>query len=491
MKRVLSSILIATAVCWATAQSAFTIVRPADGSKVRETVRLLFPKNSIPADGGYVGIYIGGKFVEAVVPARGANYLYYDIDTKARNIPDGPLAIEAVLFQEFSEKPRIVDRSSINVTVANSANIPIPENGLKLRYKFKPGTQWVYSMTQRVAVNSMSEAMAGQTSKSSLLAGADVEHVRLLYAVDNAYPDGDGLVRMQAIPEKGKHEITVTLQDTPKTFMDYDIHPIYMRLRGTGREVFGNVPRYFPLQGTAGESFSTDLFADFPLPTLPEDSVREGSLWNPPFQLGDLDLDRIDEMKSLVAKVPARGEFKGVEWQNGHPCARLRYTLGVRDPKGPTSSSRLLSAQAIDEDIWFAMDLGTVIKMIRTYTIDTKVETQTGGANGSGAQGAPGAPPAPNKPRIGPRGAGGAPGGGGGAGSGASGAGWQGKGGMGPGQRGGGPPQGFVPPTGPGRGGPGQNAGVPSMGGGQRSGGGGAAARVVRITVEQVFELEK
>ena len=109
MKRTLGSLFVLVAACWATAQSSFTIVRPADGAKVRETVRLLFPKNSIP-DGGYVGIYLGGKFVEAVVPARGANYLYYDIDTKARAIPDGPLSIEAVLFQEFSERPRIVDR---------------------------------------------------------------------------------------------------------------------------------------------------------------------------------------------------------------------------------------------------------------------------------------------------------------------------------------------------------------------------------------------
>lgn len=491
MRRTLGSLLVLVLAGLSTAQSAFTIVRPADGSKVRETVRLLFPMNSIP-DGGYIGIYIGGKFVEATVPGKGANYLYYDIDTKARNIQDGPLQVEAVLFQDFGDRPRIVDRSSVNLTVANSANIPIPDNGLSLRYRFKPGTQWVYKLSQRVAVNSMSETRAGEMSKASLLAGSEVEEFRMLYSVENAYGGGEGLVRLQAMPDKGKREMTVTTDDAEeaRTFQDYQMHPIYMRLKGNGAQVFGNIPRYFPLEGSAGEGARTDLYALFPLPTLPVEPVKVGRPWQSGFQLGDVDLDYVfaNDTNSIISRLPARAELVGVEWQNGHPCARIHHSLGVRDPKaGGGGRSRLVGAQAIDEDIWFAMDLGTVIKMVRTYTIDTKIEAQPTNTTGA-ATGVAGG----NRPPNAPAAAGAAGGGASGtanytAPGSATGANFQGnRRGGGRGDDGGGGargPQNTGAQGAPAGGGAGQRTG--------RTGSAGGGTRVVRITVEQKFELEK
>ncbi len=486
MKRTLGSLIMLATVAMAVAQTSFTIVRPQDGSKVRETVRLLFPMNSIP-DGGYVGIYIGGKFVEATVPAKGAQYRYYDIDTKARQIPDGPLTVEAVLFQDFADKPRIIEKTSVQLEIANSASINVPDAGLTLRYKFRPGTQWIYRLTQRVAVNNLSEAMAGSTSNDSLLAGTETEQIRLLYAIDNAYAGGDGLVRIQAMAEKGKHELTVTSfnSDLSRPYQDYEVSPIYMRLSGTGREIFGSVPRYFPLEGTSGEAFRTDLLAAYPLPTLPTAPIRLGGAWQSGFQLGDLDLDKIDDAKSVVARLKSRGEFVSVEWQNGRPCARLRYSLELNEPR-TGGLSRLVNAQSINEDIWFALDLGTVIKMVRTYTIDQKIQgstgTNTGGAGTVAGVGGNGRRGGDNNSRSADWQTGSAPGtnkqgnrrGGGG----------QGRGG---GSQEDGPP--------PGIGGGGRN--LPGMGGqagaGQTGGrsGGGTTTRIVRISVQQVFELEK
>lgn len=485
MKRALLSVLAAAAVGMAMAQTSFTIVRPQEGSKVRETVRLLFPMNSVP-DNGYVGIYFNGKFIEAIVPAKGAQYRYYDIDTKARQIADGPLKVEAVLFQDFADRPRIIERTEVQLEVANSANIEVPDKGLTLRYKFRPGTQWIYRLTQKVAVNNLSEAIARQTDTASLLAGADTEEIRLLYSVDNAYNGGEGLVRLQALPEKGKRELRVTTSDSeePRTFKDYEVHPLYMRLAGTGREIFGSVPRYFPLQGTTGDGFRTDLFATFPLPTLPEAPVRLGAAWQSGFQLGELDLDKIDDLKSVVTRIPARGEFVGVEWQNGRPCARLRYSLSVNEPR-TGGRGRLVNAQSISEDIWFALDLGTVIKMVRTYTIDQKIQasgTNTGVAaggggtnprfNGQGGQGSSTAvaeyqtPPPPMTIKQGNRGRGG------------------GRGGDGDG-----PPVGaFGGQNGPRGGGAAPQGGAGAAGG--RSGGG-TVTRIVRVSVQQIFELEK
>ena len=492
MRRTLGSLFILALAALSTAQSAFTIVRPADGSKVRETVRLLFPLSSIP-DGGYVGIYIGGKFVEATVPAKGANYLYYDIDTKARNIQDGPLQVEAVLFQDFGDRPRIVDKSSVTLNVVNSANIAIPDAGLSLRYKFKPGTQWVYKLSQRVAVNNMSEARAGEMSKASLLAGSEIEQFRMLYSVENSYGGGEGLVRLQAMPDKGKREMTVTTDnsDEARTFQDYQMHPIYMRLQGTGKQIFGNIPRYFPLEGSTGEGYRTDLYALFPLPTLPSRAQKPGGAWETGFQLGDVDLEfvRANDTNTVVTPLIARGELVGVEWQNGHPCARIRHTLATRDPKsGGSGRSRFVGAQSIEEDIWFAIDLGTVIKMVRTYTIDTKIDAQP--ANTTGAAGGVAGGNRPNAPSA-------AGSSGGAVGSAnytvpgsSTGTNFQG-GGRGRGRDDGG-----------GAGGRPANVGAQGAPGGQGAAGGagqrtgrtgtsGAGTRVVRITVEQKFELEK
>ncbi|MEQ1935734.1 MAG: hypothetical protein ABL962_17900, partial [Fimbriimonadaceae bacterium] len=324
MKRALLSLLALGVVSASFAQSNFTIVRPADGSKVREVVRLLFPLKSVDTN-AYVGIFIGGKFLEAVVPTKGANYLFYDLDTKARNIPDGPLNIEAVLYQDFADRPRIVDRSSIQVEIANSSSIPVPEGGFKLRYKFKPGTQWIYKLEQRIAVNNLTENNARTMTNENLLAGAEPDKYRLLYSVDNAYANGDGLIRMQPLADKGKDSTMIKTEahpDEPKLYYDYQMHPIYMRLTGTGRELFGSIPSYFPFEGTAGEGFRTDLYGSFPLPVLPERALLPGGVYAPPIQLGELNLEKKDETNSVVFKIPdAAGVFVGVEWEQNHPCA--------------------------------------------------------------------------------------------------------------------------------------------------------------------------
>src|SRR5690242_9699237 len=61
MKRWFGLFIVACAASAAVAQAPFTIVRPADGSKVREKVHILIPKSSIPP-GGYIGLFLNHKF---------------------------------------------------------------------------------------------------------------------------------------------------------------------------------------------------------------------------------------------------------------------------------------------------------------------------------------------------------------------------------------------------------------------------------------------
>ncbi|MDR3689608.1 MAG: hypothetical protein P4L46_09545 [Fimbriimonas sp.] len=414
MKKWIGSLILAGLTSVVLAQAPFTIVRPPDGAKVRETVHVLIPKGSIP-DGGYVGVFLGGKFLEAVVPPLKGKYYDYALNTKALGLPDTepgkPLKLELVLYVDYDKSSRIVGRTSVDVNIGNQANIPIPNEGLKLRYTFIPGTKMVYRMDQQV---SFSEVSSEQNSLGARPAEftQDGETIRLAYEVMNAYGDGDGLLRIQPLPEKGKDYALLTAEgdQQQKKYMEYDMAPIYMRIKNTGQEVFGSLPLYTPLEGTSGgQSVQTDLFGTFPLPTLPTKAVRVGDDWQSQFQEGAIDMAQPYEVNTLVESFPARGEFVDTEWESGHPCAKIRHIIEAGTKT--TSGKKLQDAGAqfsddkisLQETIWFALDSHKVLKVVRDETIDRKVQSsQMGGGfpgmgggmpgmPGSGMPGAPGA----------------------------------------------------------------------------------------------------
>lgn len=495
MKRSLATLigLAATAVLWA--QAPFTIVRPADGSKVREKVRVQIPKGSIP-EGSYVGIFVGGKFVEATILDLNGSYYEYVLDTKGRNIPDGKLKLEVVLYAEGGDRPRIVDRSSVDLDVQNVASIPVPEDGFLLRYRFVPNTELTYGIEERTSISTISENQARAGGRAALLP-IDSEKFRYLYAIDNRYPDGDGLVRLQPLPAKGKdYAILRTIEATEgKRYYDFEMHPLYMRVTNTGREEFGSIPMYVPLEGTAGEQIRTDLFAVLPLPSLPEKRVKPGDSWQSGIQVGKLDLQNREDVDSVTSKQIARGTLLGVEWEMGHPCAKIKYSIaaGLGGRPTPNAAGAQGGRDQIGDDrvqleqtFWFAIDKGMVVKSVIDITRDVKIEgAAAGGMAGGGAPiGAGGGGPAAPS---------GAMGGGGKAG--AQGIGFQRRGG-GP-QRGGGPggagvpgpPPGVIP--GGGRfGAPGGDGGP--LGGAGRQGGGAAAQnQLMRIRQQIILVLEK
>ena len=486
MMRSIGSLSLLALATGAFAQANFTIVRPVDNARVREKVKILFPKGSVPA-GAYVGIFLNGQLIDSMVPPPNGKYQEYILDTKGRGLVDTPAGkpdrLEAKLFVNYNDQPRVVRTSSVDLNIANVASIRVPNGGFKLRYRFQPGTELVYRMTQRVAMDTISESQNKLGGRPAELP-VDSETIRMKYAVDNAYPNGDGLVRMQAMPIKGKDYaiLTTSSSQTPKKYMDNEMAAIYMRLTPTGKEVFGSIPVYWPLEGTSAGS-RLDLFAAFPLPSLPEKSVRPGDSWQSRFQSGKLDLQKLHSQTSVVKGTPARGEFVGVEWEMGHPCAKIHNTI-AQAQMSPEDIKMMKRGAAmagekikVDETVWFAMDTRQVIKTVRDTTVETKQEGLGGGAFGPGGMGAPGGPPG------GMRG----PSGDGGRGD------WSSPslpdslrqrrpGGM-PGGYGQGGPSGSYGPGGPGGYGPGGRGGVGSPGTV-------ADATYVRIRFQQIFVLE-
>ena len=496
MKRPITSLSIMALAVGAFAQANFTIVRPVTNARVREKVRIQFPKGSIPP-GGYVGIFLNGQLIDSAVPPVRGKYREYILDTKGRGLPDTvpgkPDRLEAKLYVNYNDQARIVRTSSVDLNIANVASIRIPNGGFKLRYQFRPGTELVYRMTQRTTVDTISASQNTLGGRPAELP-VDFEAIRMKYAVDNAYPNGDGLVRMQAMPQKGKDYaiLTVAGATEPKKYRDNEMAAIYMRLTNTGREVFGSIPAWFGLEGTSAEGGRTDLFAAFPLPALPEKSVRPGDSWQTRFQRGRIDLEKLHNQTSVITGSPARGEFVGVEWEMGHPCAKIHNSIAagestVADRKLAKNGAAISGEKiTVDETIWFAMDTRQVIKIVRDTTQSTKVDGAAAGGGGTFGPGggypgggASGSGPVPGGPRGGY--------GGGNPGSDI----------VGPGVpatlRQGRRPGGFGPQGGS-RGGPGGYPGGGYPGGGGRTGapgqGGAGEATYVRVRSQRIFILE-
>ncbi len=494
MKRALSSLIFAGATLFAVAQGSFTIVRPFDGSKVREMVKVLFPASSVPKDTGYVGIFVDGEFVEAISPKLSADkkYFEYTLDTKA--FKDGNHKLEAKLYVDYSNQPRIVDTSSVDVVIANETSIPVPEDGFMLKYKFVPGTEHIYRLQQRVFTSAITEENQKKQGSRPFQIQEEGESLKMLYACDNSYSNGDGLIRMQVVPDKGiknrefAYLTTSSSGGVPKKIYPEDMAGIYMRVTPQGREQFGAIPDYFGLDGNAGVGARYSLWADFPLPTLPSKRVKPGdpvmSTWQSNFQLGSIDLQNLHTQKSVVEIVPARGEFLGVEWEMGHPCAKIKNSIAqgsapskvrgasAEGPGGTKISDRKVS---MEETIWFALDTGTVIKYFRDITVEGKADFGlTDGGSGGGASQGPTS-----------------------AGQGSSGPRSNGKGGNGginagdfhQGPSRGAPGQGGRPTGGPGMGAP----GAPGMGqgGGMGTGQQSGSAGFVRVRMQMLFVLEK
>lgn len=428
MMRWIGSLALATVTASVMAQAPFTIVRPADNSRVREQVHVLIPKGSIPSS-GYVGFFLNGKFLGAEKPPLKGKYYEYILDTKGRGIADTPAGkpdkLEAVLYVDYNDHPRIVDRSSVSINIANKSSIPVPNGGIRLRYAFTPGTEMVYKLQQRQVIDAITEEQNKLGGKAAELP-IEGESLRILYAIDNTYPNGDALVRMQPLPIKGKDyaDLTVAGETQQKRYYNYDMAPVYMRVTSTGQQLWGSIPIYLPMEGSAGQASNLDLVGSFPLPWLPTKAVRPGDAWQSRFQEGVVDLNRRFDLTSVVRTFPARGEFVDVEWESGHPCAKITNTIAaatrsLEDKKLAKTGAGFANDAKVSESetIWFALDTHKIIKIIRDETIEMKGTNSSfgfgGGTSGAGAPGAPGyGGPSMGRGPMGPMGPGGHPGGG-------------------------------------------------------------------------------
>lgn len=394
MKNIVSLFLFNALFVWANAQAPFTIIKPAEGQTVREVIRIVLPKGSVPR-GTYIGVILDGKYIEATRPVydKKLDALVYALDSKAHKIPDGEHTIALVLYAQQDGKPIVADRTEVTVNVDNTPEIKIPKDGIQVHYKFKKGMTSIYRLDVLQLVSTLTEAknrMGGKAAEFPV----GIETIRFLVAVDDVKPDGTGLVRVQVLPYAGKDYAVLSFEGKPPAKYTSDTFaPLYRLLKPNGAEIYADAPTYFLVEGQSGTFNLHEIYLLMPLPQLPTDKVKPGDRWQTAILFNN-DLEEILKTGKSVVKVPARGEFVGVEWERGKPCARLKYSLELAERAKETDILELQGREfkfneklRFVEDVWVSLDDGKLVRMDSLIEADFKVPVGgTGGAGAGGAQ---------------------------------------------------------------------------------------------------------
>ncbi|MFQ3609938.1 MAG: hypothetical protein SNJ72_00440 [Fimbriimonadales bacterium] len=375
MIRVAIGFLMLFAVAWA--QAPFTIVRPVDGSRVREVVQIRFPIRSVPA-GGFIGVSINGKFVEAVAPAsldtdRERGHYVYKWDTKKLNVPDGEHTIELTLYSGAEAGSRILARTAVRVTVENT--IPAPANGIALRYRWTPGRTVRYDVNfEQKETNEVQ--YSGIAPEETLL--ADAKFKGDLTIMD--FAQNKALISWTVVPPAFQ-----TLGGQLSVIQGDNMAPVYQEVDTTGRIGY-QVSRL-------GESQQYELFYVWTgnLPAFPTRRLKPGDTWSDTIRLTNP--LRSGEIETVSGEaIPATARFERLEWEQGYKCAKIVYEIEVTLNRTIELGAITLEKPKIKvkQTVYFAYDIGQVVRQTLTIQTETTQRQQMAGSGMSGFGGPPG-----------------------------------------------------------------------------------------------------
>jgi hypothetical protein len=367
MKRVAIGLLILMGCAWA--QAPFTIVRPADGARVRETVQIRVPLRSVPAD-AFIGVSVDGKFIEAVAPSalrtdREKGHLIYSWDTKANNIPDGEHTIELTLYGG-RDNPRVLARSAVKVIVENK--IKIPADGIRLQYRWVPGRNFRYQV-QVTAKDQTQLRDTGLSPEEALL----MEERLSAELYTHAFTPPVALVSWIPVPP------LVTLEGGQYNVINSEnMAPVYQEIEATGRV------RYQAARMGESQQYQYYYVVVGDLPELPPTKVKEGFRWMTnlvqydPLQTGE------GGNPKVAARFPIPARIESFEWERGYKCAKIvceftgnlpgQFDMGAFRVEKPKVKVKRV--------IYFAYDIGQVVRMTTTIEFETTVREQFGGGTG-------------------------------------------------------------------------------------------------------------
>ncbi|CUU09454.1 hypothetical protein GBSOP10_105937 [Armatimonadetes bacterium GBS] len=378
MNRLIVGLWLIFGVAWA--QAPFTIVRPLDGARVRETVQVRFPIRSVP-QGGFIGVSIDGKFVEAVAPAslrsdRERGHYIYEWNTKARNVPDGQHTIELTLYSGTEGgNPRVLARSSVRVIVENE--IKPPAGGIRLQYRWLPPGKIVrYNMTYTVK-ESTEIQYSGLTPEENTL--YELRFKGDLNVLD--WRNNLGLISWIVFPPAvrgapGQYEVL-----TGKNFA-----PVYQEVESTGRVRYQNARIGEQLQ----QEYDVLYYWVGDLAIIPPKPLKPGDRWTGTIVLGN-PLRSGDISEVAEDQVPAAARLERFEWERGYKCAKIVYEFTGNLPGDVDVGGIRLEKAKIKfrRETYFAYDIGQIVRQRTTIEIETTQREQAGASGGFMGGGAP------------------------------------------------------------------------------------------------------
>lgn len=341
------------------AQSELRIARPLDGATVRETVNVLVPVSCVP-EGGFITCAVDGRFKSAgSAKSQDGRYFVYRWDTKAVETSletgtelgrarDGRHLI-AVRVHDSSGKS-VGSEKRITVYVKNNASADMPAGGLKLRYRNKAGIGNKYKFKYSIDLKSIRGATNITASLGEAVEGAEGVIRR---SVEDVLPDGTALVRQK-------------LTGMLLTYQGGQVIP-----------AAGIVPKaYYEIEDSLGRivhvmsSSSPGTAASVDLPNLPAQQVRIGDTW--------ILRDKVfrNAVTGDSVALGGTGALEGLEWEGGHPCAKIRTSFSgtIKLP----FSSVLTEPMAVSGETvtYFAYRVGKVISSVTTAVAEPNLSEE-------------------------------------------------------------------------------------------------------------------
>lgn len=290
-------------------QTQFTIIQPADEAIVRESVPILFPRASVHK-GAIVALMVDDVFLDFAVSVNqtggGSDPIRFDWST--REVPDGAHKLAAFLYERKSADTgyQMVASSTASITVANHSSISVPVDGFKLRYNPTQDRTYRYSIRR--------------TEETQLQFGLGATRDDKISIPVKPFVD----LPPVSFDKKSNGDLVVFIPRS-ENFAEYE-----GRITSTGR---------VQTNYSAQDDRNFMIFS-----TLPSRGVKPGDVWSVNFM-----------------GVTGRGEMLGLEWPNGHPCARIRNSVVVAGPAMRIELSQIVS---------YGLDVEMPVKVVTKLKTD-------------------------------------------------------------------------------------------------------------------------
>ena len=325
-------------------QPPVRIVSPADGAVVRGLTKITVSKDM---PGGYVSFFVDGAFGKATVAP-----FEMDWDTPAAG--DGP---HTVLVTAYGAGGGVEGTAQVRVEVRNSiAEETLPQEGVTLRYRFKPKEKWEYEVKVQAQAGAKGEValpvVAAQGGSLDALVTQRVEAVKEVVLPVGSLAVAKGTPKKGAAAQPAKPVTLATVISQVRTGR-LDAPGTGGRLPQVGRaarSLRSPEGAVAPVVGPAGQPIAVGNLSI----VFPPQAVKLGDKWTAPMTI--LPVLRSD----AVARVTAEHRVDGVQWENGVETIRIVSTF-----KAPSLPLWLISLDNVTgkRTTWFAYKEHQVVRM--------------------------------------------------------------------------------------------------------------------------------